>query len=136
MKSFRTYLLARARSFVYAFRGIGLLFSTQANARIHLFAMAMIGAIGWFFHLSPLEWALIAICTGIVLAAEAINSAIEFLTDLASPDIHPLAEKTKDLAAGAVLITVIFGGIVWGIIHVPKIIHWLLSLSTPGSVSG
>ena len=101
-----TYLQKRTRSFVYAFRGIGLLFSTQPNARIHAVAMLVIVAVGFWVSLAPWEWCMIALCMGLVLAAEAINSSIEFLTDLASPDIHPLAEKTKDLAAGAVLITV------------------------------
>ncbi len=125
MGSFLTYLRRRSRSFFYAFRGIGLLFRTQANAKIHALAAIMIIAIGLWLKLSHTEWCLILICMGLVLAAEALNSSLEFLTDLASPDIHPLAEKTKDLAAGAVLITVIFGGIVWGIIHIPKIIAML-----------
>lgn len=120
MTNMITYLRKRTKSFVYAFRGIGLLFTTQPNARIHAVAMIAIVAVGFWVSLAPMEWCIIAICMGLVLAAEAINSSIEFLTDLASPDIHPLAEKTKDLAAGAVLITVIFGGIVWCIIHIPK----------------
>lgn len=132
MKGIISYLQGRVRSFGYAFKGIGLLFSTQANARIHLVAMVAVGAVGWWLGLQAWEWCLIVLCMGLVLAAEAVNSSIEFLTDLASPDIHPLAEKTKDLAAGAVLITVIFAAIVWAIIHVPKLIALWEAVPTPG----
>lgn len=132
MKGIISYFLARSRSFVYAFKGIGLLFSTQANARIHLVAMIAVSAVGWWLGLQAWEWCMIVLCMGLVLAAEAINSSIEFLTDLASPEIHPLAEKTKDLAAGAVLITAIFAAIVWAIIHVPKLIALWEAGATPG----
>ena len=132
MNSLWEYLRGRAKSFTHAFRGIGVLFATQANARIHLVAMLIIAGIGWWFSLSATEWCLIVLCMGLVLAAEALNSALEFLTDLASPDYHPLAKKAKDLAAGAVLITVIFGGVVWAIIHVPKFIAlWSTEIPTP-----
>lgn len=131
MKGIISYLKGRVRSFGYAFKGIGLLFSTQANARIHLVALVAIAALGWWIGLVAWEWCMIVLCMGLVLAAEAINSSIEFLTDLASPDIHPLAEKTKDLAAGAVLITAIFAGIVWAIIHIPKLIALWETTPTP-----
>lgn len=115
------YLISRIKSFGYAFKGIATLFGTQPNAQIHLLAVVVISALGWFLGLSGLEWCAIIICMGIVLLAEGMNTALEFLTDLASPDFHPLAGKAKDVAAGAVLISVIFCGIVWGIIYLPKI---------------
>lgn len=116
-----TYIRKRAKSFVYAFRGIRLLFVTQPNARIHAMAIGLITGLGIWLSLDTWEWCIIALCMGLVLATEAINSSIEFLTDLASPEIHPLAEKAKDLAAGAVLITVLFGAIVWALIYLPKL---------------
>ncbi len=122
MSPLREYLVRRAKSFTFAFRGIGVLFATQANARIHLVAMLLIVVLGASLDISATEWCFIFLCIGLVLAAEALNSALEFLTDLASPDFHPLAQKAKDLAAGAVLLSVIFSGIVWGIIHVPKLL--------------
>lgn len=132
MKGIISYLKGRVRSFGYAFKGIGLLFSTQANARIHLVAMIAVTAVGWWLDLVAWEWCLIVLCMGLVLAAEAFNSSIEFLTDLASPDIHPLAEKTKDLAAAAVLISAIFAAVVWAIIHVPKLIALWEAMPIPG----
>ncbi|HOY18785.1 MAG TPA: diacylglycerol kinase family protein [Haliscomenobacter sp.] len=92
-------------SFRYAFHGIALLVKTQANARFHLLAAAGVMGAGLYLKVSALEWAILALTIGSVLAAEGFNTALEFLTDLVSPDYHELAGKTKDVAAGAVLIT-------------------------------
>jgi len=118
------FIIGRIRSFGYAFKGIWLLFSTQPNAQVHLIGTIVIVGLGFYINLSPLEWCAICICIAMVLMAEAMNTAIEFLTDLVSPDYHPLAGKTKDVAAGGVLLAVIICGIVWGIIYLPKI--WML----------
>ncbi len=115
------YFRKRIQSFVYAFKGIRELFVSQPNAQIHLVAMGVILAIGWYIGISSMEWCLIIICMALVLVAEGLNTALEFLTDLASPDFHPLAGKAKDVAAGSVLLAVILCGIVWGIIFIPKI---------------
>ena len=116
------YFHKRIKSFEYAFKGIRELFVSQPNAQIHLVAMGVIIAIGGSLGISSLEWCLILICMALVLVAEGLNTALEFLTDLASPDFHPLAGKAKDVAAGSVLLAVILCGIVWGIIFIPKII--------------
>ena len=121
----RTYLSSRIRSFGYAFKGIATLIRTQPNAKIHLLATAIIIIIGFALKISQSEWCFLAVCIGMVLMAEAVNTAIEFVVDLVSPDHHPLAGKAKDVAAGAVLLSVIFCGIVWGIIHIPKILPLL-----------
>ncbi|MCB0844787.1 MAG: diacylglycerol kinase family protein [Bacteroidetes bacterium] len=121
----KSYLLARIHSFGYAFKGIYTLFVTQPNAQIHLLAIVVISLMGWFLGLSATEWCLIIICMAMVLMAEGINTAIEFIVDLVSPDHHPLAGKAKDVGAAAVLLSVIICGIVWGIIYIPKIMDWL-----------
>ena len=116
-----SYFKARIRSFTYAFRGIYLLFASQANARIHLLAVGIIVAMGVWLGLSVTEWCLIILCMALVLLAEGMNTAIEFLTDLVSPEYHPLAGKAKDAAAGAVLLSVLICGVVWGMIFLPKL---------------
>ncbi|MEZ4830171.1 MAG: diacylglycerol kinase family protein [Bacteroidia bacterium] len=121
MSPIRTYLMSRIRSFGYAFKGIATLFRTQANAQIHLLAVVVISLLGWYLGINAIEWCIILICMALVLVTEGVNTAIEFLTDLVSPEPHPLAGKAKDVAAGAVLISVIFCGIVWGIIFLPRI---------------
>lgn len=116
------YLWRRYKSFVYAFRGIGILVKTQDHAKIHLIASILIIAWGLYLSLSPVEWCLIVLCIALVLTMEAVNTAIEFLTDLVSPDYHPLAGKAKDVAAGAVLISAILATVIWAIIFIPKIL--------------
>ena len=117
------YLNARLRSFGHAFRGLALLLRTQHNARIHALATVLVLAAGAFLGLSRFEWVLIVLVIGGVWVAEAFNTAIEFLVDLASPEIHPLAGKAKDVAAGAVLITAIASVIVGVLIFGPHILR-------------
>lgn len=112
----------RVASFKYAFNGIALLFKSQPNARIHLgVTLAVIGA-GWYFRISVQEWILLVLTVGSVLAAEGFNTALEFLTDLVSPEYHELAGKTKDVAAGAVLIAAFAAVGVGLLIFGPKIV--------------
>lgn len=118
----RTYLNKRVKSFSYAFNGINILLRTQPNAQIHIIATLLIILSGQWLGLSSVEWCMIIICIALVLMAEAINTALEYLVDLVSPQYHPLAGKVKDVAAGAVLLSVIICGVVWGIIYIPKIV--------------
>ena len=96
---------------------------TQHNARIHALATVLVLAAGALVGLSAREWALIALAIAGVWSAEAFNTSIEFLVDLASPEHHPLAGKAKDVAAGAVLIAAIASAIVGGVIFGPHILR-------------
>lgn len=111
----------RIASFRYAFNGIRLLIQKEHNAWIHCFAAICVLITGFFFGLSSTEWIAISIVIGAVFAAEAINSSIEALADLVSPDYNEAIKKTKDLAAGAVLILAIAAATVGLIIFIPKI---------------
>jgi diacylglycerol kinase len=106
------FIQQRFRSFGYAFKGLAILFSTQVHARIHLSAALLVIGMAAYFNLSPGEWSVLILCIIIVLAAEAFNTAIEHLTDLVSPDYHPLAGKVKDLAAAAVLLCALGAAII------------------------
>lgn len=119
------FISKRLKSFVYAFKGIADLFMTQGNAQVHLLATFVIAMLGKYLGLNATEWCLILICMALVISLEAMNTAIEYIVDKVSPEFHPLAGKAKDVAAGAVLIAVILGGIVWGIIFLPKIFGYL-----------
>jgi diacylglycerol kinase (ATP) len=112
----------RINSFRYAFSGINLLIKTQIHARIHVSAILAVSTLGWCLGINPTEWMILILCFGSVLSAEGMNSAIEALTDLVSPEYHPLAGKAKDLAAGAVLILALMSIIIGGIIFIPKIV--------------
>jgi diacylglycerol kinase len=59
----------------------------------------------------------------LVVGAEMMNTAIENVVDLASPEQHPLAGKAKDIAAGAVLICAIISVFIGLLIFVPKVLH-------------
>jgi len=119
------YFNRRLRSFGHAFRGLKVLLQTQANARIHVAATILVVAAGALLRISPAEWALIAIAVMCVWAAEALNTAIEFVVDLASPDPHPLAGKAKDVAAGAVLIASIGSAVIGGFVFGPHVLRLL-----------
>ena len=117
----------RLRSFGYAFRGIGLLFS-QPNACIHAAVTVIVIVCGFLFGLSRMEWCVVALCIGAVLMAEAFNTAVEAIADKVSPGFDPLIGKAKDLAAGAVLLMV-FGAVAAGlVIFLPKFIAFFSSL--------
>lgn len=122
MNRVMAYLSARIRSFGYAFRGIAIFFRGTPHAKVHLLAIGVITILGWFLSLASWEWCVIFLCMGVVITTEALNSAIEYVVDLASPEHHPLAGKAKDVAAGAVLLSVLFCGIVWAIIFLPKLL--------------
>ncbi len=115
-------LAAFLRSFVFAFDGIAHVVRTQRNMRVHLLVAALVTLLGVWVRLSPTEWAICALTMGVVFAAEMLNTVIESLVDLASPDHHDLAKIAKDAAAGAVLVLAIFATLVGIFIMLPKLL--------------
>ncbi len=87
------------RSFGYAFKGLRSCIGKEQNLGTHLLVAVAVLAAGWLFGISRGEWIAVILCIGIVIGAELINSAIERVVDLASPDYHPLAGQAKDIAA-------------------------------------
>ena len=103
----RFSIAKRVKSFHYAIRGVILMLRSQHNAWIHAMATLLVLFFGFYFHLAPAQWCMLVLAIMAVWTAEALNTALEFLADVASPEIHPLVEKAKDVAAGAVLISAI-----------------------------
>lgn len=103
-KSRKFSLRERLASFKYAFQGLGLILKKEHNSRIHLFAAVMAIVLGAVFQISKTDWLIVILCIGLVFIAEIMNSAIEMLVDLVSPQEHEQAGKIKDIAAGGVLI--------------------------------
>jgi len=116
----------RILSFYYAFKGLADVVRSQANMRIHLLAAAVALFAASFFNISSGEWLALILTIGLVLSAEAMNTAIEYLTDLVSPTQHPLAGKAKDAAAAAVLLSAFIAVVVAGIIFIPHIVRFLV----------
>ena len=111
----------RVRSVRFAVRGIRTMVASQHNAWIHAVATAAVTAAGLFVGLSWSEWCWIVLAIVSVWTAEALNTSFEFLTDVASPNFQPLAEKAKDVAAGAVLISAIGAVIIGALVFWPKV---------------
>ena len=112
------------RAFRNAWAGLCAAVRTQRNMRIHLAAAAAAAAAGFFFRLNEIEWTALAISCALVLAFEAMNTALESVVDLASPQYNPLARRAKDCAAGAVLIASLASLVVGGILFIPKLLIW------------
>lgn len=112
----------RLKSFRYAFNGIKEALNSQANLFVHCVATCIVVAMGAYVELNRCEWMAIVIACGFVWATEIINTSIEYLTDLVSPNYHEKAGKVKDLAAGAVLVAAITAGIIGLLIFVPHLL--------------
>ena len=96
--------ISRVASFRHAFAGWWYVLRTQRNAWIHAATSTVVFALGLWLGLGRLEWAIILLAIAGVWMAEFINTALEAVVDLASPDLHPLAKVGKDVAAAAVLV--------------------------------
>lgn len=121
MKNDGFTLRKRLRSFRYAFNGIRLLVRHEHNAWIHCFAAVCAVTAGWLTGLSAAEWIAVTFAIGLVLAAEAVNSAIEALADVVSPEYNEGIKRAKDLAAGAVLLLAVAAAVTGLIIFIPKL---------------
>ena len=109
-------------AFGYAFRGLVFLLRTQANARIHLLATVVVVVAGFVCQLSSGEWIALVGAIGLVWTTEALNTAIETVVDLVSPDYHVLAGRAKDIAAGAVLCAAVTAVIIGVLIFGPHLL--------------
>lgn len=109
----------RFRSFLYAFYGIRIGFRTQIHIKLHVAAAFLVVVLGVLFEVSRLEWALLFLSMGLVISAEYLNTALEWLTDMVSPAYHPLAGQVKDAAAAAVLVAAAAAALVGLIVFWP-----------------
>ena len=115
------------RSFGYAGAGLAYLVRTQPNFRVHLFATVLVIAVAVGFGVTPVEFAALVLAIGLVVVAEAFNTALEAVVDLASPSVHPLARIAKDVAAAGVLMAAGVAAIVGLVVLGPRLIALLLS---------
>lgn len=111
--------------FVDAWRGIKTVFKSERNFRIHLVVALLVVVLGFVLRLSSVEWLAIVLCMGFVLAAEVLNTAIEYLADVVHPEMDPGIRRAKDAAAGGVLIASVAAASVGVIVYLPKLWEWL-----------
>lgn len=115
------------RSFGFALEGISYLIRTQRSAQIEVAIGVVVIAVATWLRISALEWAVLILAMALVLALEALNTAIELAVTLASPERHPLAKAAKDVAAAMVLIAAI-GSVVVGVMVLgPRLASILVS---------
>lgn len=113
---------SRLQSFRHAFAGLWYVLRTQRNAWIHAAITTSVIFLGLWIELDRYDWAIIMIAICFVWLAEIINTALEAITDLASPEQHPLARVGKDVGAGAVLLASITAIILGLLILLPPLL--------------
>jgi len=104
MNKISEFFISRVHSFEHAYHGWWYVLRTQRNAWIHAAFSTAVVLVALWLHLSLRDWAVLFLTIALVWMAEFINTALEAVVDLASPDLHPLARVGKDVAAAAVLL--------------------------------
>ena len=113
------------RSFKAAFEGIASTYKKEQNIKIHTIISLIVIVGGIVFNINYIEWLVCLVLIGFVLMAEFFNTAIEYVVDLASPNIHPLAKAAKDTASAGVLMMAIISALIGCVIFIPKIIDFV-----------
>lgn len=124
-KNFKLDKKRLTNSFKYAFEGIVQAYIGEQNLKIHSVIACLVIIFGFILKISYTEWLICLVLIGLVLMAEFFNTSIEYLVDLVSPDIHPLAKATKDTASAGVLMIAIISAIIGLTIFVPKLINFI-----------
>ena len=112
-------------SFKYAFQGVIQSYIGEQNLRIHTVIAILVIIFGFVLKISYVEWLICLVLIGLVLMSEFLNTAIEYVVDLASPTVQPLAKAAKDTASAGVLMMAIMSATIGLIIFVPKLIEWI-----------
>lgn len=110
-----------SQKFLNAFRGMYIVLKTTRHLFIHITTALVVIVLGFYSHISSIEWMILVFAIGFVFVSETFNTAIEIDIDLTSPEYHPYARDTKDVAAAAVLLSVFVAIIVGLIVFLPKI---------------
>ena len=100
------------KSFLFAIQGFRTAIATERNIKVMLAVGACAVVAGLALQLDLLSWAIVLLCCGVVIMAELMNTAVETVVDLVSPEFHPLAGRAKDIAAAAVWVLSVIVAIV------------------------
>jgi len=119
----KSFIISRIHAFRHAFRGLFYVMKTQRNAWIHTATTVAVFIVGAWLEISLTEWAIIILTIAFVFMAEFVNTAIEAVVDLASPNKHPLAKIGKDVGAAAVLVSAIASVLVGLLILAPPLLE-------------
>ncbi|MCG8182441.1 diacylglycerol kinase family protein [Tenacibaculum piscium] len=116
------FIKGRLRSVTFAFKGMWLLITTEDSIKTQLFFGFLATCLGWYFNISITQWLIQCLIIGVVLVAEALNTAVEKIADFIHPEYHEKIGFIKDIASGAPAFAALTSLIIAGIIYLPKII--------------
>lgn len=109
------------KRFLNAFNGMHVFYKTSSHFYIFILSIIAVVFLGFYLNVSSIEWVALVFSIGFVLVSEIFNTAIEIDIDLTSPNYHPFARDTKDVAAAAVVLSVMTAAVVGFIVFLPKI---------------
>jgi undecaprenol kinase len=120
MKTNSKKSINRWQSFVHALNGLKVVFN-EPNAKIHAFFASVAVGLGFFFSITRQEWVVIFFAIALVLGSEALNTALEKVVDITSPEWSETARQAKDAAAASVLIFSLCAATVGIVVFLPKV---------------
>jgi diacylglycerol kinase (ATP) len=115
-----SFFMGRLRSLRFALRGAWLLIRTEHSIMVQIALGLMVTILGFFMHLSQIEWLIQLLAIGMVLVAESLNTAIEKLCDFVHPEYHKKIGFIKDISAGASAFAAIIAILIGLLIYLPK----------------
>lgn len=115
-------MIREIESFIAAISGVLFAFKNERHFKFHSLAAITVVLAGFYLRITAMEWLAVLICIGLVTVSEILNSSIEKLTDMVSPNYNREAGIVKDLAAGGVLIAAIISVVVATIIFLPYLL--------------
>ena len=113
------------RSFLFALQGFRTALRLERNIKVMLAGGAFAVAMGIILRIDAVSWAIVLVCCGMVIAAELLNTAIETVVDLVSPEFHPLAGQAKDIAAAASWVLSLTAAVVGVIVYANALVRLL-----------
>lgn len=119
------FVKGRLRSIKFALKGVWLLLTTEDSIKVQFWAMILVTILGFVCKITALEWMIQFLAIGLVLVAEALNTAVEKIADFVHPEYHKKIGFIKDVAAGAPAIAALISLIIASIIYIPKITEML-----------
>ncbi|NIJ45496.1 diacylglycerol kinase (ATP) [Wenyingzhuangia heitensis] len=120
----KNIVVDRIQSLGYAYKGFVYLLKTENAIKVHAFSTVLLTTLGLFTKLNTTEWMFQFLALGLVISVEALNTCIEKTADFVQPNFDKKIGTIKDISAGAVLFSGIFGAIILGFIYIPKIIQY------------
>ena len=113
------------RGLLFALQGFRTALRQERNIKVMLAGGAFAVAMGLILRIDAVSWAVVLVCCGMVIAAELLNTAIETVVDLVSPEFHPLAGQAKDIAAAASWVLSLTAAVVGVIVYANALIRLL-----------